>query len=217
MQANTEKLDEITKYVEGLLKTHTDRRLQIGIKNVQTACLHHINKGMAISITSIAEFIRNNCAGRPAKGTLDNDSKDIYKPLIDKYCEAASRARKSKKNNNSASGGTPQNKIYIRQLEARITHLEKVLSKNFDNQGKVSLTNMLNSKIAEEGTVVVSPSSKFTVEEKRGVKGLLDLVIQSNDFEIRGEGDRQRIVSTTDGKPLITPNDFSVIRKIIQS
>ena len=76
---------------------------------------------------------------------------------------------------------------------------------------------MLNSKIAEEGTVVVSPSSKFTVEEKRGVKGLLDLVIQSNDFEIRGEGDRQRIVSTTDGKPLITPNDFSVIRKIIQS
>ena len=37
------------------------------------------------------------------------------------------------KNKGSASDGTPQNKIYIRQLEARITHL-KVLSKNFDNR-----------------------------------------------------------------------------------
>lgn len=217
MQANTEKLEEANKYADGLLKTHTDRRLQIGIKNVQTACLHHINKGMAISITSIAEFVRVNCAGRPAKGTLDNDSKGIYKPLIDKYCEAASRSRKSKKNNNSAGDGTPQNKIYIRQLEARITHLEKVLSKNFDNQGKVSLTNMLNSEITEEGTVEVAPASKFTVEEKQGVKGLLDLVTQSNDYEIRGEGDRQRIVSIADGKILITPNDLSVIRNIIHS
>ena len=114
MQANTEKLEEANKYADGLLKTHTDRRLQIGIKNVQTACLHHINKGMAISITSIAEFVRVNCAGRPAKGTLDNDSKGIYKPLIDKYCEAVSRTRKSTKNKGSASDGTPQNKIYIR-------------------------------------------------------------------------------------------------------
>lgn len=122
MKINQDRLEKADRYVEELLKEYPDQRLQTGIKNVKRACHHHLTNGMAIGITSIAEFIRANCGGKPAKGTLDNDSKGVYKPIIDAYCEVALSPRKSNKQGESSSAIPSQIQIYIKQLENRSKH-----------------------------------------------------------------------------------------------
>ncbi|EKF9401569.1 hypothetical protein O1B77_000145 [Vibrio cholerae] len=215
MKVNQERLEKADRYVEGLLKEYTDQRLQTGIKNVKLACRHHLINGMAITITSIAEFLRQNCAGRPAKGTLDNDSKGVYKPIIDAYCEVASSLRKPDKKSESSSTSSPQAKIYIKQLENRIKHLEKILEQNFKNQGSISVNSMLNSQIDAQGSVDVIPSSNFSVEEKKAIKNLLGLIELTNDLSYKGEADRTRI-ATTAGKVVLTPNELILIKNIIE-
>ncbi|WP_278183216.1 hypothetical protein [Vibrio misgurnus] len=215
MKINQERLEKADRYVEGLLKEYTDQRLQTGIKNVKLACRHHLNNGMAITITSVAEFLRQNCAGRPAKGTLDNDSKGVYKPIIDTYCEVASSLRKPDKKSESSSTNSPQTKIYIKQLENRIKHLEKILEQNFKNQGSISVNSMLNSQIDAQGSVDVVSSSKFSVAEKEAIKKLYSLIELTDDFATRGEEDRTRIVNAS-GKVLLIPSEVILIKNIIE-
>ncbi|MEZ8986303.1 hypothetical protein AB4552_16700 [Vibrio sp. 10N.222.54.C3] len=214
MKINQDRLEKADRYVEELLKEYPDQRLQTGIKNVKRACHHHLTNGMAIGITSIAEFIRANCGGKPAKGTLDNDSKGVYKPIIDAYCEVALSPRKSNKQGESSSAIPSQIQIYIKQLENRNKHLEKILDKNFKNQGSISVDSMLTSQTDAQGSVDVILSSKFSAAEKKAIKNLLGLIELTNDFSFRGEEDRERILNTA-GKVVLAPNDLILIKSII--
>ncbi|HHG3570563.1 hypothetical protein [Vibrio parahaemolyticus] len=214
MKINQEKLEKADKYVEELLKEYTDQRLQTGMSNVKAACRHHLEHGMVITITSIAEFIRQNRGGKPAKGTLDNDSKGVYKPIIDTYCEVVSASRKSSNNSDSSGVSSPQTKIYIKQLENRIKHLEKILSHNFKNQGAISVNSMIRSQIDAQGSVDAVPSSKFSVDEKEAIKKLFSLIEVTDDLKIMGDKDRARVVNAI-GKVLLTPAEVLVINNII--
>ncbi|WP_372384014.1 hypothetical protein AB8613_14840 [Vibrio sp. BS-M-Sm-2] len=198
-----------------MLKEYPDQRLQTGIKNVKRACHHHLTNGMAIGITSIAEFIRASCGGKPAKGTLDNDSKGVYKPIIDAYCEVALSPRKINKQGEASSAIPSQIQIYIKHLENRNKHLEKILDKNFKNQGSISVDSMLNYRTDAQGSVDVIPSSNFSVAEKKAIKNLLGLIKLTNDFTFRGEKERARVLNTA-GKVLLAPNDLVLIKNIIE-
>lgn len=215
MKINQDRLERANKHVAELLEQYTDQRLQTGIKNVQRACKHHLDNGMPITISSIAAFISKNCSGKPAKGTLDNDSKNVYKPIINSYCDVVEPSRKGNKEKQSTSTSPAQLKVYIKQLENRNAHLEKILDKNFKNQGAISVNSMLNSQIDVQGSVDVSPSSKFSTEEKAAIKKLLSLIELSSDFSIRGEAERVRIVNVS-GKVLLKPNEVVLIKNIIE-
>ncbi|MEZ8305077.1 MULTISPECIES: hypothetical protein [Vibrio] len=215
MKINQDRLKKADMYVDELLKEYPDQRLQTGIKNVKRACHHHLTNGMAIGITSIAEFIRANCGGKPAKGTLDNDSKGVYKPIIDAYCEVAFSPRKSNIQGESSSAIPSQTKIYIKQLENRNKHLEKILDTNFKNQGSISVNSMLTSQIDSQGSVDVTPSSNFSVEEKKAIKALLGLIELTGDLSLRGEADRVRVLNSA-GKVVLTPNELILIKSIIE-
>lgn len=215
MKVEQEKLLRINKEIEHLLSYHQDQRLQMGIKNVQTACMHHLNYGIPITISSLAEFIAANCGGKPARGTINNDSKGIYKPIIDIYSSAYSVPHKKNKNKTTTSENSPQQTIYVNQLENRVKHLEKVLDQNFKNQGSISLSSMLNSQVDELGSVDVVPSSKFSKAEKDAIQKLLGLINLTDDFTLDGQAGRERVIGVTK-KVLISPSELITIKNIIQ-
>lgn len=100
-------------------------------------------------------------------------------------------------------------------MENRNKHLEKILSENFEQQGRVSISTMLNQSRETDDLVTVSHASLFTKEQLLVIKRLYEILHMSDDFEFTGINDAERLVMSVDKKPLLSPNEIKLIKDLI--
>lgn len=194
---------------------HKHKRLQTGLKNVALACKHLLSKKELITIKSVSLYVDAYLDGIPKQGTIENDSKGAYTKIMTAYraCGSHSRKQTSKPKDDCSNG---QNTIYVKILENRIKVLENVLSKNFKNQGVVSVSEMLKCGGNDMGTVDIVSQSPFTTNQIEAIKKLFNLLDYAEDiFEILGKEGKERVVLKINKQPLLSPSELSEIKSII--
>lgn len=201
--------------IKELLSEHKDKRLQTGVNNVADACKHLLSNKEVIELKAVSLYVDAHLGGKPALGTLQNDSKGVYEQVMTAYRACATRSQKQPSKFKDGAGND-QNKIYTKTLENRIKVLENVLNKNFKNQGVVAVGAMLELGSNEMGTVEMLPQSSFTTNQIEAISKLFGLLNFAEDvFDIVGKEGKERVVLKANKRPLLSPSELSEIKRII--
>ncbi|WP_064602804.1 hypothetical protein [Photobacterium sp. J15] len=215
--ADNNDLEVAKNVVKALRLEHKDKRLQHGINAVEDACLHLIKKKMPITLETAATFIEENKAkynGKPARRTVTNDHKGVYQAVVDAYIHFGVK-KNEKDRKSSEKGGNSQEQVYIKLLEQKVRHLNNIIKENFKEKGALSVKAMLGQPVDQSGTVVTKAVSNFTTSQIEAIANLFYLIDMTDDFEFVGEGDKRRVISSLNKKPLLSPKDVQAIKGII--
>ncbi|AWB57862.1 hypothetical protein [Colwellia sp. Arc7-D] len=152
-----------------------DRRVQVGLRNVSKACEHLIKKNLKLSFVNVGDYIEQTKL-KPTKGTINNDSLNVYKPLINKYKECISDQNQGIPTSNQILGHK-ELLIYSKGLEKRLQILLKqieILEDNFTSKNVFDLAETLNQPVNDLGGVDVIKSSVLAKEQKMALTRLLE-------------------------------------------
>lgn len=210
---------EIAKgIVHELRLEHKDKRLQHGINAVEDACLHLIKLKMPITLEAVATFIDENqlkYGGKPARRTVTNDSKGVYQSVADAFVHFSVKKNESERRSGENNNGNTEEKVYIRLLEQKVKHLTNIVKENFKEKGALSVKAMLSQPVDQSGTIVAEAASAFTASQVHAVSKLFDLIDIADEFELLGDEGKERVVSSYNKKPLLSPTDVQTIKDII--
>ena len=207
---------EADKLIEDARENST-MRLVKNLINVKDVCRGRVKLREPLTYVGIAKECVEKF-GKPSEGTIDNDTRGYFKPLIKLYQELVSPSETFK---DDALNELPIDiKIYIKQLEKRNDLLEKIQKQmtaeaNRTEVHSVTETVELHDGLSDHARVVKS-TEQLASGLKKAFKRLYGVIEYAEEELIfQGEEGSERLVSKSTGVILLTPTEVRDIKKAI--
>jgi len=191
---------------------YKDARLQTGIKNIAEACECLIRNKKTLNYAEVGEYCFKNF--KMAKRTVTQDSKGIYKPLIDQYLRCLGKLKEEDIPESNKIMGHKELLIYSKHLEKKYQMLKKQLKiaeDHFCSTNVFDLAETLSQPTNYDGGVKPVTSAELTKEQKMALSRLLG----AEEIKFQQHGNKT-IAFDESGEIILQANEYKLLDDLIK-